>query len=256
MSTKKKGGCLKTVGIIIIAFILIGIISSIFSDDDTEKTPTKTNDQETKDINADESEGNEDKANEDDKKSEDETAKLEPYEVTLTAGHYLSGVDFPSGTYDIVAIKGSGNVSSSNMFGGGLNETMSNKEDEMYIKEFNNAKLENEVVLSISGNLSIKINSDVADIPNLKTRTNKLTKEVELSSGNYVAGTDFPTGTYDIILVSGSGNVSSSNMYEGGLNEVMGTGDDMYIQEFKNATFEDGTTVDLSGVTVKLVPSK
>lgn len=45
-------------------------------------------------------------------------------------------------------------------------------------------------------------------------------------------------------------------MFEGGLNAVMGSEDDMYIQEFKNATFEEGTTLELSGITIKLVPSK
>lgn len=90
----------------------------------------------------------------------------------------------------------------------------------------------------------------------LVPRKNDLTEEIELSSGNYVAGTDFTAGIYDIILVEGNGNVSSSNMFEGGLNAVMGSDDDMYTQEFKNATLEEGTTLELSGITIKLVPSK
>lgn len=46
-------------------------------------------------------------------------------------------------------------------------------------------------------------------------------------------------------------------MYDGGLNEVMGTEtDDMYIKEFKNAVFDDSVTLTISDVSVKLVPSK
>lgn len=253
MKTKKKGGCLKTILIIVLIFIAIGIISSIFSDDDIDKAPTDNNEQEEKNSDIEESDANKDI--DAGTKSED-TPKVEPYEISLGSGHYQSGIDFPSGTYTIVATKGSGNVSSSNIFSGGLNETMATTEDDMYIKEFKNANLEKGVELNVSGNLIIKINTNEADTANQEKRKNDLTKEVELSSGNFIAGTDFPVGVYDVILVSGSGNVSSSNMYNGGLNEVMGTGDDMYIQEFKNAIFEEGTTLELSGVNIKLVPSK
>ena len=51
-------------------------------------------------------------------------------------------------------------------------------------------------------------------------------------------------------------------MYSGGLNVVMGTADknanmlDIYIQNFKNADFPDGTTLTISGVDIQLVPSK
>ena len=36
-------------------------------------------------------------------------------------------------------------------------------------------------------------------------------------------GIDFPAGKYDIVAVSGGGNVSSSNAFDGGINAVMGT---------------------------------
>lgn len=78
---------------------------------------------------------------------------------------------------------------------------------------------------------------------------------VELSNGNYVAGEDFDAGTYDLIAVSGGGNVSSSNMYSGGLNAIMGTANDgFYEKEYKNIKLPAGTTLKISGVTIKLVP--
>lgn len=74
-------------------------------------------------------------------------------------------------------------------------------------------------------------------------------------SGTYTAGTDFNPGVYDIEAVSGNGNVQGT-----GLNEIMGVGtgysgiDDMYVSTYDNKTFEEGDTLELSGVSVKLVP--
>lgn len=253
---KKQGGKLK---FIILAVILIGIFSAAINggNDTSDKTDpssgkkdtTITNDENSNTVKEDDAAGSTEE-------SKEQEAAAEPFETTLSAGHYTAGIDFPSGNYDITAVDGSGNVSSSNMFSGGLNEVMATKEDDMYIKEFKNADLKKDTVLSIGGNLSVKISSKEADTAGLTSRSNELTKEVELSSGNYVTGADFPAGIYDVILVKGSGNVSSSNMYDGGLNEIMGSGDDMYIKEFKHASFSDGDTLELSGVTVKLVPSK
>lgn len=72
-------------------------------------------------------------------------------------------------------------------------------------------------------------------------------------SGTYTAGSDFQPGVYDIEVVSGSGNVMGTD-----LNEIMGTGDsmfgDMYVQKYDNKTFKEGDTLEVSGVSVKLVP--
>ena len=56
------------------------------------------------------------------------------YDRELGSGYYTAGIDFPAGTYDIEAISGNGNVSSDNMYDGGLNAIMGVKEDEMYQK--------------------------------------------------------------------------------------------------------------------------
>ena len=71
---------------------------------------------------------------------------------------------------------------------------------------------------------------------------------------------DFPAGKYDIVAVSGGGNVSSSNAFSGGINAVMGTEEqnevaDMYEQEYKNIDLPEGTTLTIDGVQVQLVPS-
>ena len=75
-----------------------------------------------------------------------------------------------------------------------------------------------------------------------------------------MAGEDFPAGFYNIVAVSGGGNVSSSNLYDGGINAILGTEDqnelmDMYEQEYKNIDLPEGTTLTIDGVQVQLVPS-
>lgn len=184
------------------------------------------------------------------------TAQTKPYSAELGSGHYTSGIDFPAGTYNITAVKGNGNVSTSNLYSGGLNAIMGVKGGDTYQKEFKNAKIPDGEVLSISG-VTVKITSTANVSIELKKRENTATKEVTLSAGNYMAGTDFTEGVYDVVAVSGSGNVSSDNIYEGGINAIMGTKtNDMYQKEYKNVSLKSGVTLKVSGVTIKLVPSK
>ena len=79
-------------------------------------------------------------------------------------------------------------------------------------------------------------------------------KTIKLSNGNYVAGSDFEAGTYDIVAVSGNGNVSSSNMFSGGINAVMGTrNSDFYEKEYKNIKLPYGTELKVDLVTINLI---
>lgn len=179
------------------------------------------------------------------------------YDRELGSGYYTAGIDFPAGTYDIEVISGNGNVSSDNMYDGGLNAIMGVKEDEMYQKSYSNISLPKDTVLSVYGGVTIKIHSDSASGEALTPREQPNTEEVELGNGNFVAGTDFPAGVYDIVAVSGSGNVSSDNMFEGGLNAIMGTKkSDLYEKEYKNIDLAEGVTLKVDGVKIKLVPSK
>ena len=80
-------------------------------------------------------------------------------------------------------------------------------------------------------------------------------KTIKLSNGRYIAGEDFTDGIYTITAISGGGNVSSNNMYSGGINAVMGTAnDDFYHLEYKNIKLPKGTELNIDGVTVKLTP--
>lgn len=178
-------------------------------------------------------------------------AANEPFEIELTAGNYVSGVDFPSGKYDLAAVSGYGNVYTQDA---SLNEIISVEDDGLSIPFYNNAKLEAGAVLTIGSTLKLKLSSEAANVSELQPRTNDLTESVELSSGNYVAGEDFPAGTYNIVATKGFGNVFTSS---GDLNEILSVEeDDLTIKEFKNFAFIEGEELELSGVSVSLIPSK
>ncbi len=195
------------------------------------------------------------------------TPPADPEPITVdqefSSGNYTAGIDFPAGTYDIVAVSGGGNVSSSNAFSGGINAVMGTEDQnelvDMYEQEYSNIDLPDGVVLSISG-VTVRLTCDDASGAPLTPRNQEITETVELGNGNFVAGEDFPAGVYNIVAVSGGGNVSSSNLYDGGINAIMGTEDqnelmDMYEPEYKNIDLPEGTTLTIDGVQVQLVPS-
>ena len=100
------------------------------------------------------------------------------------------------------------------------------------------------------------MSSKEVDASSLKSRE-KSGKAKTLVSGNYEAGKDFKAGTYDIVCVSGYGNVISDNLLDGGVNEVMSNrNQSMSIKKFRNAAFDDGVGLTISGCKVRLIPSK
>lgn len=197
------------------------------------------------------------------------TASKTSAELQLSSGNYTAGTDFPAGTYDIVAVSGAGNVSSNNVYNGGINAVMGTKEandaigTDMYEQEYANISLPDGIVLSISGGVVIKISSDDADPVPLKSRQQPNTETISLGNGNFVSGKDFPAGTYDIVALSGGGNVSSDNLFSGGINAVMGSekaneeiGSRLYEQAYRNIELPADTTLSIDGVEIQLIPSK
>ncbi len=187
----------------------------------------------------------------------DETAEpvVEHFEVDLSAGNYVAGVDIPAGTYNLTATSGSGNVSSSNMYSGGLNEIMGSPADEYTQETFNNLSLPEGETLSLTGTVVLHIVSEDAQTGNMTSRVIGSETQTDLSAGNYTAGTDFPAGVYNIVSTGSSGNVSSDNMYDGGLNEVMGDGSDGFsVKQVNNVELPEGTVLTVSGASIQLVP--
>lgn len=89
------------------------------------------------------------------------------------------------------------------------------------------------------------------------TMNNKsLSNSSVLSSGVYVAGQDFKGGKYNIIAVSGSGNISSSNMYTGGVDGEISSDNNGAYKEYRNINLPNGTKLTISGdISIKLVES-
>lgn len=187
-----------------------------------------------------------------------EEVKLEPFETELSAGHYEVGIDIPEGIYNLTCVSGQGNVYSDGIYSGGLNEIMStDTSDGLSIDSFSNARFSNGDELTVSSTAVIKVTSEAAYTSYLSTRS-PLGVEIELSSGNFIAGTDFEPGVYDVTCIAGQGNVYDDNVFLGGLNEVMSVdaSDGFSISLFKNARFESGTQLTVSGCTIKLTPSE
>lgn len=113
--------------------------------------------------------------------------------------------------------------------------------------------------IGVGGTSTVSATSTTANTTTSSTTstTNTNATPITLTSGNYTAGKDFPTGTYTIEAISGYGNVSSSNLYNGGLNEIMapnGSGNSDTVSSYKNVNLPKGTTLTVSNVTIKLVP--
>ena len=177
----------------------------------------------------------------------------EHYEIDLSAGNYTAGKDIPIGTYNITATSGTGNVSSSNMFSGGLNEVMSPDDDGISQQSFNGLKMKKDVVLTVGGDVVIHLIAEDAQTGTVAARGEASGSPIDLPAGNYTAGTEFPAGIYTVIATGGTGNVSSSNMFDGGLNEVMGQ-EGFGVTQFNNAVFTEGVTLTVSGTSIQLVP--
>jgi len=179
-------------------------------------------------------------------------------EFTLTAGNYVAGIDIPGGTMNVEAISGTGNLSSSNMFSGGINEMFGIDDgSEWYTETFNNLKLPEGETLSLNNQLTIKLTYTKVT-SNFTGRTYDDASAIDLGSGNYIAGNDFPAGIYKIVAKSGTGNLSSDNMFDGGVNEMFGidNGTGFYNDQFINANLPDGTTLTISGgLSVTLIPA-
>lgn len=111
--------------------------------------------------------------------------------------------------------------------------------------------------------------SSIQDYNNLKNQYNDLYAELSsgtsetgststrkmLENGNFVAGKDFPAGTYDIEAVSGKGNVYSDN-FIGGINAIMGVpSEDPYgyaEKKYSNISLPEGTTLTVDGVKIRI----
>jgi hypothetical protein len=193
---------------------------------------------------------------------EEQPAAAQPQNIETTyvlkSGNYVAGEDIPVGTCNVMAVSGQGNLMSSNMFDGGVNEMFGLDDGSgFYTGTFNGLKLPAGTELTVTSGLVIQL--DFSEIEKGYTgRSYDEANTITLSSGNYTAGTDFAAGIYKIVAVSGQGNLMSSNMFEGGVNEMFGVddGSGWYNSEFVNAIFQSGVTLSITGgLTVQMIPA-
>lgn len=79
-------------------------------------------------------------------------------------------------------------------------------------------------------------------------------KEHVFGAGKYTCGKDFEAGTYDLIALSGDGNVFCDDE---GLNEILGTDGDYSAPSYKGETFMDGDILEIQdNLQLKLTPKK
>ena len=176
----------------------------------------------------------------------------------LGNGHYTAGIDLPIGRCNVYAVSGGGNVSSSNMFSGGMNEMFGIDDGEgWYTESFTGLKMDKNVVLDVSGGVIIRL--EYTNISKgYSGRTYHEEEGFDLGAGNYVAGEDFPAGTYRITASYGTGNLSSSNIFDGGVNEMFGIDDGYgwYSDRIENVELPKGEELEVSGgLGVRMVPA-
>lgn len=125
-----------------------------------------------------------------------------------------------------------------------------------HINELNNDISDKEIEIKKLNNKIDNLNEkqeDKKDAEEKKNESIKKKSEYSFSSGNYISGKDFSPGVYDIVVVSGDvGNVISSNMFNGGINAVMGTMADTE-KEYKNIELPKNIKLEIKGIKVKLI---
>ena len=208
------------------------------------------------------------------------TSDTEAYSTTLTAGHYIVGIDIPEGTYDFFSKKGSGNLFSDD---GTLNEiftaddSLTKRQFEDYgitdtwsKDELHNIVLVSGTIISVTGTQQISAGCSDANISGMSEREKNETRPIELGYGLYAAGDDLPAGTYDVVWIEGNGNIMTEPYeMDYGINEIMGDPSDgndellqslneiteaLYIKQYTNLMLKENDILSIKDIKIKLIP--
>lgn len=82
-----------------------------------------------------------------------------------------------------------------------------------------------------------------------ESETPSIVYEAELTCGNYIAGIDFPAGTYDFLAISGNGNVMTNGSGTGWVNTIMGVSGSIngYDVTYQNVQLPEDVTLHIGG---------
>ncbi len=183
----------------------------------------------------------------------------EDIDVTLPAGNYIVGKDIPEGTYKVTNLSGFGAIDildHTNRINI-LYSLIEDGEQSDYFSSFiEDVRLYQGARVEIDSD-TMRFESQNGRNDLLESRIkNTLTEEYTISS-SVMIGDNIPSGTYDIIAISGEGDVQSEN-YQFGIHMEMSANDDYYaIKEYKQVKLMDYDKLEVEeGLTIKLVPSE
>lgn len=196
----------------------------------------------------------------------------EAFTTTLTAGHYVVGIDIPVGTYSFFSKKGMGNLVASD---GSINAIFDYENQAgnnigisgLGTEELKNIYLNNGVIITVTATQEISAGCGDGEVSNMQSRNQDTLEAVELGYGLYSAGDDFLPGTYNIQWLEGFGNIQT-DPYEidYGINEIMGElsidntidelSDKICIKQYNNLILKEGDILKINDIKVKLIPSE
>ena len=196
----------------------------------------------------------------------------EAFTTTLTAGHYVVGIDIPVGTYSFFSKKGMGNLVASD---GSINAIFDYENQAgnnigisgLGTEELKNIYLDNGVIITVTATQEISAGCGDGEVSNMQSRNQDTLEAVELGYGLYSAGDDFLPGTYNIQWLEGFGNIQT-DPYEidYGINEIMGElsidntidelSDKICIKQYNNLILKEGDILKINDIKVKLIPSE
>lgn len=146
----------------------------------------------------------------------------------LYAGYYVIGYDLPEGTYSLTVLSGEGDISVDDWENGIYLYESLDVDGEYGYTTIDNMRLYNGAQIQVYGSVQLRLEADNAGAI-LPSEENPLlgNPDVVIPGGEmYLAGTDFPAGTYDLSL-------------EGSYDYV-----DLFVLTDETAILEDGETYD------------
>ncbi|MDD8048137.1 MAG: hypothetical protein PHH04_00910 [Thomasclavelia sp.] len=180
------------------------------------------------------------------------------YKKELTAGTYTVGVDLPKGSYNLSVKSGGGSFMISTDGSEPTATSIEKKESDVSVNNIKNISLDTNQKVIVMGNVKVNMYSNDAKNNTLTKRKANVKKTKTLKPGSYTTGVDIDAGTYDITALNNTaGQVITDGKTVSGINEVMSkNGKNGTVKSVKNVELTANQTIKVTGVTVKLTPSK
>ena len=183
----------------------------------------------------------------------------ENYSATLTSGDYKVGVHIPQGTYAVKAINGDGTFKVSDTknnifiddYGFEFNEDKSAENI-----EYRNVQLFDGAIVDIQKNNVVELISENAQTSTLKKLEPNTVKETFEIKDGYIAGIDFPEGTYDVELTSIGAYGGDMQIYRQGVIDMKRVSIESTTSIHKNIELPKGANIAFKSVEVKFTTSE